>query len=310
MNRLLISGGLLIAISMTIGGCGAAVFGEQIDPGKVGLLIRMYGNDAGIEKAQLKTPGQKVPYNSLDSQLIIIPVTANTYAFTKSDKEGSANDESISFNLGGALINMDMGVTYQFATDQVPGKPDGYTRIHQYYNTYKLPPDEFRGTVLRNTIRDCAQTVADDWVRGSKDRPPISPVQFLGMTSIFLNGPGGVKDCVAKQLPVINVGNLSSLNSPRLPKNLQEGVDLALEAQQKAQAAKSELEQAEADSKVQRTRADAEAYSIATKAKAASDPNYVKAVQAEAELIKAKAWKGEYAPNIQTQNVQLGSKKE
>lgn len=302
MKRALILTPTIGLLALGSVGCGSMLWGDTIDPGEVGLLIKLYGNNAGIENAELKAAGQRVTYNSVDTKLITIPTTASTYAFTKSKDEGNPTDESISFNLGGALINMDVGVTYQFSVDPVPGKPEGYTRIHDYYNTYKLTADEFRGTVLRNTIRDCAQTVADDLVKTKK----ITAVQLLGMTSTFLNGDNGVQSCVAKALPVIRVGNLSSLGSPRLPKNLQDGVNSALEAHQKAEAARAELTQAEADAKVQKTRADAEAYTIKTKAQAASDPNYVKAIQAEAELIKAKAWKGEYAPNIQTQNVQVG----
>lgn len=276
------------------GGC-TAVFGTRIDPGYSGLLVDNYGDERGIQNATLYNGG-RVTYNPVTQDLYEYPVFFRTYQFTDAD--------TVAFSVGGSKASMDLGVTYRFRIEPVDEKDPKITFLHQFFRNYRVDPDAFNAGALRNALRDCANESAAG----------TSPVQIATNPSGFQEP---LLNCLQGKFPELEIKEVSLLNPPVLPPQIQESIDAAFKAQQDAETARANAARAEAEGKAKVAEATASANVRRIEAQAEAEANTIlsrsitpallERERLEIERLRAEKWNGQMAPNIQTPNVQLGS---
>lgn len=295
---------LVAGLGMGLGACGVipGTSVETVEPGYAGLKIELYGGQKGIENAQLVTG--RVWYNGYTQQVVIFPTFVNTYPFTQASNEGSSNDESVVFSVGGSPVSADVGVSFGFSTEQLAGT--NRTKLHQFYETYRKSPDQFRANELRNGLRNCFSEVAETL----KLTPSMLPTNQQRLVS-------NVTNCMQKRFPAIVVQDVSLLSPLRLPPDIQKSINEQFAAQQAAQTAEANRRKVEAEAAANVAKARGDAQVTIEQAKAEAEANRLRAGSVTNALIelerlrveraRIEKWNGQQAPTIQTPNVQLGS---
>ena len=300
----------LIGLSVLAGSlssCGS-VPGTSIatvEPGFAGLKIQLYGGEKGIDNAELVSG--RVWFNGYTEDVVVFPTYINTYPFTKSTTEGSPTDESVVFSVSGSPVSADVGVSFGFTTEKVADKEG--TKLHHFYKQYRKTPDAFRANELRNGLRNCFSTVAEN----QKLTPSMLPYNQQKLVA-------GVTECTQQRFPTIAIQDVSLLSPLRLPPDIQRSIDEQFAAQQAAQTAEANRRKVEAEAAANIARARGEAEVSIEQARAESEANRLRAISITPELLKLeqlqiereriRKWNGnEPSTIIQAPNVQLGSKK-
>ena len=295
--------GVLALGGMSIASCGV-IPGTSIatvEPGYAGLKIQLYGGDKGITNATLVTG--RVWYNRYTEDVVIFPTFINTYPFTQAATEGSPEDESVVFSVGGSPVSADVGVSFGFTTAQKEGT--SYTKLHQFYETYRKRPEEFRANELRNGLRNCFGKVAEVL----ELTPSMIPTSQQRLVE-------AVSGCVQEKFPDIVVQDVSLLSPLRLPPQIQQSIDEQFAAQQAAQTAESNRRKVEAEAAANVAQAKGEAQVTIEQAKAEAESNRLRSQSITPALLelerlrversRVEKWNGQQAPTIQTPNVQIG----
>ena len=276
-----------------------------VEPGFAGLKIKLYGGEKGIDNAQLVSG--RVWYNGYTEDVVIFPTYINTYPFTKSTTEGSPTDESVVFSVSGSPVSADVGVSFGFTTEQLPNKNG--TKLHRFYKQYRKTPDAFRANELRNGLRNCFSTVAEN----QKLTPSMLPYNQQKLVS-------GVTECTQKRFPTIVIQDVALLSPLRLPPDIQRSIDEQFAAQQAAQTAEANRRKVEAEAAANVAKAKGEAQVTIERAKAEAEANRLRARSITPELLeleklkvereRIKKWNGsEPHTVIQSPNVQVSGRK-
>lgn len=272
-----------------------------VEPGYAGLKIELYGGNKGIDKAELVSG--RVWYNGYTEQIVIFPTFVNTYPFTQAATEGSANDESIIFSVAGSPVSADVGLSFGFSTEAIPGSHK--TRLHEFYETYRKTPDEFRANELRNGLRNCFSEAAETLA--------LTPVQVPTSQQRLV---ATVRNCVQRRFQFIAVQDVSLLGPLRLPPDIQKSINEQFAAQQAAQTAEANRRKVEAEAASNVAKAKGEALVTIEQARAEAESNRLRAGSITPQLLelerlrvdraRIEKWNGQQAPTIQTPNVQIG----
>ncbi len=292
----------ILATSLSSCGIVPGTSVVTVEPGYAGLKIQLYGGEKGIENAKIVTG--RVWYNGYTEEVVIFPTFINTYPFTQAATEGSPTDESVVFSVGGSPVSADVGVSFGFSTETLPGTTK--TKLHQFYETYRKTPEQFRANELRNALRNCFGEVAEN----QKLTPAMLPMNQQKLVV-------GVRDCTKKRFPIIVVQDISLLNPLRLPPDIQKSINEQFAAQQAAQTAESNRRKVEAEAASNVAQAKGEALVTIEKARAEAEsnrllansitPQLLELERLRVERVRVEKWNGQQANIIQTPNVQLGS---
>ena len=297
----------LSVIAFSISSCGV-VPGTSVvtvEPGFAGLKIKLYGGEKGIDNAQLVSG--RVWFNGYTEDVVIFPTYINTYPFTKSTTEGSPTDESVIFSVSGSPVSADVGVSFGFTTEQAISSNG--TKLHRFYKQYRKTPDAFRANELRNGLRNCFSSVAEN----QKLTPSMLPYNQQKLVA-------GVTECTQQRFPTIVIQDVSLLSPLRLPPDIQRSIDEQFAAQQAAQTAEANRRKVEAEAAANIARAKGEAQVTIEKARAEAEANRLRATSITPELLeleklqiqreRIQKWNGN-EPNtvIQSPNVQVSGKR-
>ena len=297
----------LSALTFGISSCGVipGTSVVTVEPGFAGLKIKLYGGEKGIDNAQLVSG--RVWFNGYTEDVVIFPTYINTYPFTKSTTEGSLSDESVIFSVSGSPVSADVGVSFGFTTEQ--GENDNGTKLHRFYKQYRKTPDAFRANELRNGLRNCFSSVAEN----QQLTPSMLPYNQQKLVA-------GVTECTQLRFPNITIQDVSLLSPLRLPSDIQKSIDEQFAAQQAAKTAEANRRKVEAEAAANIARARGEAQVTIERAKAEAEANRLRATSITSELLeleklqiqreKIQKWDGN-EPNtvIQSPNVQVSNQK-
>ncbi|MEM9216897.1 MAG: SPFH domain-containing protein [Cyanobacteria bacterium P01_F01_bin.150] len=293
-------------LSIGLGACGAVpgTSIETVEPGYAGLKIQMYGGQKGIENAEVVTG--RVWYNGYTEDVVIFPTFVNTYPFTQASTEGSPVDESVVFSVGGSPVSADVGVSFGFNTALLESA-ERKTNLHEFYETYRKTPDQFRANELRNGLRNCFGEVAENL----QLTPSMLPTNQQKLVA-------SVSNCMQERFPNIVIQDVSLLGPLRLPSQIQQSIDEQFAAQQAARTAEFNRQKVEAEAASNVERAKGEAQVLLEQARAEAEANRIRAGSVSPQLLelerlrieqtRADRWNGEEAPIIQAPNIQMGSK--
>lgn len=293
-----------LSSTVLVTGCGVipGTSMTTVEPGYTGLKIGLYGGNRGIENAKIVTG--RVWYNSYTEQVVTFPTFINTYPFTKSSTEGSSNDESVIFSVGGSPVSADVGVSFGFSTEKMGNS--NMTKLHEFYQKYRKTPMEFRSNELRNGLRNCFSEVAENL--------KLTPSMLsTNQQKLVIS----VSECTQQKFPTIVVQDVSLLGPLRLPPDIQNSINEQFAAQQAAQTAEANRRKVEAEAASNVAKAKGEAQVVIEQARAEAEANRLRATSITPQLIelerlrveraRIEKWNGEQATIIQSPNVQLGN---
>lgn len=235
---------------------------STVPAGHVGVKVYLLGTSKGVDHEVLPIGRYWIGWNE---KLYLFPTFQQNYVWTASSHEGSAHDESITFQTKeGMSINMDVGISYSLDPKQVA----------TVFQKYRRGVDEITDIFLRNAVRDAinengSRYVVED-VYGSKKSEFLKSVEKDVRDEV---GPIGIE-----------IDRIYIVGAMRLPENVLAALNGKIQATQDAQRAQNQVAMARAEAE--------KAIAIA---KGEAEANRVKQASLSESLIKYEAiqkWDG------------------
>ena len=242
----------------------------RIDSAHVGIKVSMAGSNRGVQDIPVTTGW--VFYNPLATRVIEYPSFVQSAVWTKDEKEGSKNNEEISFNSKDGLVFFaDINLSYQLRPDLAP----------HFYLKYKA--DEiatFTHGLMRQNARDEFSVIATQYtaeeIYGEKKE------EFIGKVRERLNEKFKVVG--------LSIDSLGFIGAPRPPVDFTNAVNNKLVAKQKTEQSKNELLMAQAEAAKQIAYAEGKAKATIIEADAEMTKNKKVASSLSPELIEWIKW--------------------
>ncbi len=254
MRRFALAG--VVFLFVLIAGCSTTT---RIDAGHVGVRVKLAGSQRGVQDAEIAVGW--VFYNPLTEQIIQFPTSVQNIVWTQSTHEGQPMDESITFSSSeGVNVNADLGLSFHIDPPQAPKL---YARFRQ--NDLSILANGY----MRNTIRESFQEVAS--------KMPVQEIYGAGKSKMLNDVLDKVRDTLAKDGIVID--QLTINGALRLPQNVADAINRAMEATQKAIESENRVRQVKAEAEQAITQATGQAEATRQKAQG----------EADAVLIRARA---------------------
>ncbi len=232
--------GLIVAVVVLLFvGCGATA---RIDAGHVGIKVNLAGSDRGIQDMQVAVGW--VFFNPLTQQIIIFPTSVQNIIWTASAHEGaSAHDESISFSSSeGVNINADIALSFRVEPSLVP-------RLYGKFRQNDL--NALAYGFVRNTVREAFNEVTS--------KMPVQEIYGTGKSQMIADVTKKCREKLSADGFIIE--QLTINGTLRLPQNVADAINRAMEATQNAIQSENRVRQvkAEAEQSITKAHGDAEA---------------------------------------------------
>lgn len=233
-------------LAICISGC------TRVGPGYVGIKVSMAGDEKGVSSAPAVTGWTF--YNPLLSSVYEYPTFVQTAVWTANPKEGSENNEEITFtNADQMKVSVDVSLSYHLDPSKVPA----------FYVKFRSDDlSKFTHGFLRNYARDMFNEHAGKY----------KIEQVMGDNAAFIKD---VKDSLQAAVASIGVelDQFGLIGSPRPPDAVIEAINSKVHATQLAQQKQNELIQVEADMAKERSKTDTYARNTLTMADAQATAN-------------------------------------
>jgi regulator of protease activity HflC (stomatin/prohibitin superfamily) len=231
----------------------------RVDAGHVGIRVRLAGSERGISDMPVVTGW--VWYNPVTEQIVVFPTSVQNVVWTASPHEGKPIDESITFSsTEGVNINADIGLSFHIEPSMAPKL---YGRFRQ--NNMLALADGY----MRNAVREAFNEVAS--------KMPVQDIYGAGKSKMLGDVTGKCRDVLGKDGIVID--QLTINGTLRLPQNVADAINRAMEATQNAIQSENRVRQVKAEA--EQAIAQAHGGAEAARQKAQGD--------ADALLIRARA---------------------
>ncbi|MBK6696474.1 MAG: prohibitin family protein [Myxococcales bacterium] len=243
-----------IVVATVVVGCATTT---RIDAGHVGIRVRLAGSDRGI--ADMPTVTGWVFYNPLTEQVVIFPTSVQNIVWTASAHEGKAIDESITFSsTEGVNINADVGLSFHIEPSLAPKL---YGRFRQ--NNMLVLADGY----IRNAVRESFGEVAS--------KLPVQEIYGPGKSKMLAEVAQKCREMLGKDGIVID--QLTINGSLRLPQNVADAINRAMEATQNAIQSENRVRQVRAEADQAVTQAHGQAEATRQKAQGEADAILIRA---------------------------------
>lgn len=272
---LLVAAGFLLDATLT-----------RIDVGHVGIKVKLAGSARGVQDIPVVTGW--VFYNPLTEQIIAFPISVQNVIWTASANEGRTVDESITFSSQeGVNVNADIGLSFHIDPAKAPHL---YLRFRQ--PDVLLLADGYVRNAVREAFNDVASRMAVQDIYGAGKGKVVSEVAAHLRDAL---GPDGFL-----------IDQLTINGALRLPENVAQAINRAMEATQNAIQAENRVRQvrAEAEQNVAqahgaaeaaRQRAQGEADAVLTRARADAKANEIIRLSTSGSVLQYRAierWDG------------------
>ena len=246
---------------------------KRIDAGHVGLVVKLYGSEKGVQDITEETG--LVWYNPLSTEVYEFPTFVQNVVFTRDPTEGSpVNEEFRVSTKDGLVVCFDVSLNYRVANNKAA----------EIFKKYRKPLHDLDKTVMRNYMRDSYNKVSGKY----------TAEQLYENKNTFQNeSEEMIASIMAKEGFVIE--QVVLLNELRLPPAIMENINAKINARQIALKKEQEIaqEKAEAQKEIEKARGYAESTRI--KAEAEANANKAVALSISPALIdyeRVKKWDG------------------
>jgi regulator of protease activity HflC (stomatin/prohibitin superfamily) len=202
------------------------------------------------------------------------PTHTKTVLWSRDPHEDSKENQEITFNtVEGAKVSSDVSVNYTIRAERVP---------HIFV---RLRGDEAAVLkYLRGKVRDALNMIASHM--------RVDEVYGAGKEKLLAEATARVKAEVGEDIDIELIGFVGAL---RVPENIERSINLTIEAQQQAIAAKNKVEQSKAEAEQQVEQARGRADAVLLEATKQAEANLILSKSITPELTQAKAvdkWNG------------------
>lgn len=250
--RILMLFGVIVVMSVV--GCACTT---RIDAGHVGIRVKLAGSDRGVQNMPVVTGW--VFYNPLTEQIVMFPTSVQNVVWTATPHEGRAIDESITFSSNeGVNINADIGLSFHIEPALAPQL---YARFRQ--NDMIALADGY----VRNAVREAFNDVAS--------RLPVQEIYGAGKSKMLNDVSAKCRDQLGKDGFVID--QLTINGALRLPQNVADAINRAMEATQNAIQSENRVRQVRAEAEQAITQAHGAAEATRQKAQGEADAIVIRA---------------------------------
>jgi regulator of protease activity HflC (stomatin/prohibitin superfamily) len=254
-----IGGLLVLGVVLLFIGCQTTT---RVDAGHVGIRVRLAGSDRGIQDMPVVTGW--VFFNPLTEQIVLFPTSVQNVVWTASANEGRAVDESITFSSAeGVNMSADIGLSFHIEPTLAP-RLYGRFRL----NDLSILSDGY----MRNTVREA--------FNDSASKLPVQDIYGAGKSKMLGDVTQKCRDVFGKDGIVID--QLTINGALRLPANVMEAINRAMEATQNALQSRNHVAQVEAEATQAITQAHGQAEAARQKAQGDGDALLIRA-RAEAQ---------------------------
>jgi regulator of protease activity HflC (stomatin/prohibitin superfamily) len=237
---------IVALVLMSLGGC------TKVEPGYVGIKVNLYGKQRGVSDYPIVTG--RVWYNPWTQEIYQFPTFLQNVVWTRAANEGSPTDESITFNSReGAIINADVGLSYAFDGNKVP----------ELFVEFRQPAEVITNIYIRNKVRDALNREAS--------RMSVTDIYGIKKQDLL----NSVKQDLEEELAHkgVHFDTVSFTSGLRVPPQVEESINSAIEATQRAVEAQNKVAQSTAEAQQHIAEANGIAQSVMIKAKAQADAN-------------------------------------
>jgi regulator of protease activity HflC (stomatin/prohibitin superfamily) len=237
------------------------------------VKVYLLGGNKGVDTEELGVGRYWIGWNE---ELYIFPTYTQNYVWSADSREGSPDDESITFQTKeGLSVNADIGIAYHIDPN----------KVNDIFQKYRKGVEEITDIYLRNIVRDA-------FVVASSNKP----VEF-----VYGEGKAALRDEVesivkSKVEPIgIIIEQISFVGDLRLPGSVITALNAKIEATQTAQRVENQVREAEAEARKKIAAAQGEAESIKLVALAQAEANKILSNSITATLVEYKRiekWNG------------------
>lgn len=243
----------------------------RVDAGHVGIRVKLAGSDRGVQDMPVVTGW--VVFNPLTEQIVLFPTSVQNVVWTQSAHEGKPFDESITFSSSeGVNVSADIGLSFHIEPALAP----------KLYGRFRLNDlERLSDGYMRNTVREAFNDVAS--------RLPVQDIYGAGKSRMLSDVTQKCRDVFGKDGIVID--QLTINGALRLPSNVMDAINRAMEATQKALESKNRVAQVEAEAQQAITQAHGAAEAARQKAEGEADALLIRSrAEAQAnEIIRLSA---------------------
>lgn len=258
----------------------------RIDASHVGIKVKLAGSSRGVQ--DIPVVSGWVFFNPLTEQIISFPTSVQSVIWTKTPNEGPPIDESITFSSEeGVNVNADIGLAFHIDPALAPHL---YLRFR--LNDMRLLADGY----VRNSVREAFNDQAS--------RMKVQDIYGAGKTRLVSEVVKALAAVLGKDGFLIDQVTING--ALRLPQNVADAINRAMEATQNAIQAenrvrqvKAEAEQAIAEAhggaEAARERAQGEADAVLIRARADARANEVIRLSTTGSVLQYRAierWNG------------------
>jgi regulator of protease activity HflC (stomatin/prohibitin superfamily) len=221
----------------------------RVEPGYVGIKVNMHGQDKGVDSLPLVTG--RVYYNPYTTRVYKFPTFIQQFTWTADRTEGSANDDSITFNsTEGVVVNADIALAYAFLQDDVPA----------VFARFRVPATQITQGYVRSQVRDSFSRYSSTM--------PIIDIYGSGKQGLLNEVKADLNERLGPQ--GFDFDMISFVGALRVPANVKTSIDAVIQAQNRAKEAQAKVVQitAEAEQRVEKAKGTAKAILMEAEAKA------------------------------------------
>jgi len=251
-RRFLTVGGILAVLLFA--GCQMTT---RIDAGHVGIRVKLAGSDRGVQ--DMPVVQGWIVYNPISEQIVIFPTSVQNVVWSANPHEGRPVDESLTFSSAeGVNVNADVGLSFHIEPSLAPKL---YGRFRQ--NDMMALADGY----VRNAVREAFNDVAS--------RMPVQEVYGAGKSKMLADVTQKCRDVLNKDGFVID--QLTINGALRLPQNVADAINRAMEATQNAIQSENRVRQVKAEAEQAITKATGAAEAARQQAQGEGDALLIRA---------------------------------
>jgi regulator of protease activity HflC (stomatin/prohibitin superfamily) len=238
----------------------------RVDAGHVGIKVKLAGSERGVD--QSPTVQGWVFFNPLTEQIILFPTSVQNIVWTRDAHEGSARDDSITFSsLEGVNINADVGLSFHIEPSLAP-------KLYARFRKSDLM--DLANGYVRNTMRESFNVQASQM--------PVQEIYGSGKGKLVSEVSRRMAEQLGKDGFVID--QLTINGALRLPENVANAINRAMEATQQAIQAENRVRQVKAEAEQAITQAEGQAKAARARAQGEADSKLITAkAEARSNLI-------------------------
>ncbi|HEY8040217.1 MAG TPA: prohibitin family protein [Polyangiaceae bacterium] len=238
----------VIAVGILYVGCSTTT---RVDAGHVGIRVKLAGSDRGVQDMPVVTGW--VFYNPLTEQIILFPTSVQNVVWTQSAHEGKSFDESITFSSSeGVNVNADIGLSFHIEASLAP----------KLYGRFRLNDlEKLSDGYMHNTVREAFNDVAS--------KLAVQDIYGAGKSKMLAEVTQKCRDVFGKDGIIID--QLTINGTLRLPQNVSDAINRAMEATQNAIQSRNRVAQVEAEATQAITQAHGAAEAARQKAQGDAD---------------------------------------